>query len=127
RFWRIPLHPCANRSRTVPGGSVSGCGFPSGLRRQRTAAMDLGLQNRVVLVTGGAKGIGEGIAKVLAAEGALPVIIGRNAADNEAVVRAIVAASGQAYAVQAELTRTEECQRAVADALARFGRIEGLV
>jgi L-fucose dehydrogenase len=89
--------------------------------------MDLGLRDRVILVTGGAKGIGEGIARVLAAEGAVPVIVGRNAADNDAAVRAIAAAGGRAFAVQAELTRTEECRRAVAEAVARLGRIEGLV
>ena len=45
--------------------------------------MNLNLKNRVIIVTGGAKGIGEGIVKVLANEGAIPVIIGRNEADNQ--------------------------------------------
>ena len=40
--------------------------------------MDLGLHGRVILVTGGAKGIGASVAKVLAAEGAVPIIIGRS-------------------------------------------------
>ncbi len=40
-------------------------------------------KDKIVLVTGGAKGIGEGICKVLSTEGAVPVIIGRNADDNE--------------------------------------------
>jgi L-fucose dehydrogenase len=89
--------------------------------------MDLGLQDRVILVSGGAKGIGAGIARVLAAEGAVPIIIGHNAADNDAAVQAITSAGGQAFAVLAELTRTEECRMAVEAARARFGRIEGLV
>ena len=89
--------------------------------------MDLELQNRVILVSGGGRGIGAGIARLLAAEGAIPVVIGRDAADNDAVVGAITAAGGQAFAVQAELTCTEECRRAVTAALAQFGRIEGLV
>jgi L-fucose dehydrogenase len=86
--------------------------------------MDLGLRDRVILVTGGAKGIGLGVVRVLAAEGAIPVVVGRNGADNEAVV---AEAGGQTWAVRAELTRTEECRAAVAAAVARFGRVEGLV
>jgi L-fucose dehydrogenase len=73
--------------------------------------MNLGLQDRVILVTGGARGIGAGIVQVLAEEGAIPVIIDRDAADG----------------IQAELTRTEDCQRAVETAVARFDRIDGLV
>lgn len=89
--------------------------------------MDLGLKDRVILVTGGAKGVGAGVARVLAGEGAVPVIVGRNAADNAAAVNAITAAGGQAHAIAAELTRTDECRKAVEAVVARFGRIEGLV
>ena len=64
---------------------------------------------------------------MLAAEGAVPVIVGHDAADNEAAVRAVAAAGGRAHAVLAELTRTEECRAAVEAAVARFGRIDGLV
>lgn len=89
--------------------------------------MDLGLQNKIVLVTGGAKGIGEGIARVLAAEGAVPVIVGRNAADNAAAVDRIREAGGRAHAVQAELLETADCQRAVAEATSIAGQLDGLV
>ena len=89
--------------------------------------MDLGLQDKVILVSGGAKGIGEGIAKVLAADGVIPVVIGRNASDNDSAVRAIEASGGRAFAVRAELTQTDECRRAVEASVAKFGRIDGLV
>jgi NAD(P)-dependent dehydrogenase (short-subunit alcohol dehydrogenase family) len=89
--------------------------------------MDLHLQDRVILVTGGAKGIGAGICRVLAAEGAIPVVIGRNQGDNERLAAEIVAAGGQATAIEAELTRTAEVERAVAAAVIRHGRIDGLV
>jgi L-fucose dehydrogenase len=89
--------------------------------------MNLELDNMVILVTGGAKGIGAGIAHMLAAEGAIPVIVGHNAADNDVAVQAITAAGRQALAVTAELTRTEECRSAVQTAINRFGRLDGLV
>ncbi|WP_138992031.1 SDR family oxidoreductase [Larkinella sp. C7] len=89
--------------------------------------MNLNLQDKIIIVTGGAKGIGEGISTVLAAEGATPVIIGRNAADNQKTVDAILATGGKAFQIAAELTRPEECKKAVEQTLAQFGRIDGLV
>lgn len=85
--------------------------------------MDLQLKDKVVIVSGGAKGIGEGIVKVLAAEGAIPVIIGRREDDNLKVLAAISTGSQ----VTAELTRPEECERAVKEVVAKYGRIDGLV
>jgi L-fucose dehydrogenase len=89
--------------------------------------MDLQLQDKVIIVTGGAKGIGEGIARVLAKEGAIPVIIGRNEADNQQAVAAIAAAGGRAGQVVAELAEPEACAAAVRAVIAQFGRIDGLV
>ena len=51
--------------------------------------MDLQLKDKVIVVTGGAKGIGQGIVQVLAAEGALPIIVGRSEADNLLAIRAV--------------------------------------
>jgi len=89
--------------------------------------MDLQLQDKVIIVTGGAKGIGEGIVQVLAKEGAVPVIVGRNEADNQQTVAAIEAAGGRAWQVVAELAEPDECARAVQAVVAQFGRIDGLV
>jgi L-fucose dehydrogenase len=89
--------------------------------------MDLGLHDQVILVTGGAKGIGQGIVQVLAAEGAIPVVVGRSVEDNDATVRAVADAGGRAWAVRAELTRSEDCRQAVEATITRFGRIQGLV
>jgi L-fucose dehydrogenase len=89
--------------------------------------MDLQLKGKVIPVTGGAKGIGLGIAIELAAEGALPIIIGRNAQDNEQAIAAIAAKGGQAQQVVAELSNPDDCAKAVAAIAARYGRIDGWV
>jgi NAD(P)-dependent dehydrogenase (short-subunit alcohol dehydrogenase family) len=89
--------------------------------------MDLQLQDKVIIVTGGARGIGEGIVRVLAAEGAIPVIIGRTEAHNQATLAAVEAAGQRAFQVVAELTRPDESEKAVNAVLQQFGRIDGLV
>ena len=86
--------------------------------------MDLDLKDKIIIVSGGAKGIGEGIVKVLAAEGAIPVIIGRNEADN---LKTIQAVNGKAAQIVAELTQPADCERAIHDVIRQFGRIDGLV
>ncbi len=89
--------------------------------------MDLQLKDKVIIVTGGAKGIGEGIVKVLAREGAIPVIIGRNEQDNLKIVAEVEATGGKAFQVEAELTQPEASEKAVHAVLEKFGRIDGLV
>src|ERR1035441_10971558 len=89
--------------------------------------MDLQLKEKVIIVSGGAKGIGEGIVKVLAAEGAIPVIAGRNEADNNELVELVQSNGGKAFYVVAELTVPEECEKIIKKVLEKFGRIEGLV
>lgn len=89
--------------------------------------MDLQLKDKIIIVTGGAKGIGEGIAKVLAKEGALPVIIGRSEEDNQKTVHSIELEGGKSFAITAELTKPEECEKAVKAVIAKFNRIDGLV
>jgi L-fucose dehydrogenase len=89
--------------------------------------MDLNLTDKVIIVTGGAKGIGEGIVKMLAAEGAIPVIIGRSKEDNLKVVDAITASGGKAHQVVAELTMPAQCEAAVRAVVEQFGRIDGVV
>jgi NAD(P)-dependent dehydrogenase (short-subunit alcohol dehydrogenase family) len=89
--------------------------------------MNLELQNKVIIVTGGAKGIGEGIVRVLAEEGALPVIIGRNEVDNLKLVDALKVKGQKALQVKAELSKPEECEYAVKEIIKLAGRIDGLV
>ena len=89
--------------------------------------MDLELKDKIVIVTGGAKGIGEGIVQALAAEGALPVIVGRNEDDNLRIVKAVENNKGKAWQVVAELTKPSECEKAVNAVIEKFDRIDGLV
>ena len=89
--------------------------------------MNLHLENKIIIVTGGAKGIGLGICKVLASEGAIPVIIGRKESDNQIAIKEIEAAGGKAKSVVAELTKPEECENAIKQIVAEFGRIDGLI
>lgn len=89
--------------------------------------MDLGLKDKVIIVTGGAKGIGRGIVEVLAWEGAIPVIIGRNEKDNLEAVADLEKEGFKAVQVTGELSRPEECERVVQAVIDIFDRIDGVV
>lgn len=89
--------------------------------------MNLGLKEKVIIVTGGAKGIGEGISQSLALESAMVAIVGRNKEDNLKCIEKIQATGGQAFSFVAELTRPEECKRVVEEIVQFFGKIDGLV
>ncbi|AFK03027.1 short-chain dehydrogenase/reductase SDR [Emticicia oligotrophica DSM 17448] len=89
--------------------------------------MNLNLDSKVIIVTGGAKGIGEGIVRVLAAEGATPVIIGRNEEDNLKLVNEIKALGQACEQVVAELSVPVDCEKAIQEIMQKFGRIDGIV
>jgi L-fucose dehydrogenase len=89
--------------------------------------MDLGLKNKVIIVTGGARGIGEGIVRVLSHEGAIVAIVGRNQSDNLKLQEEIENAGGTAYSVTAELGKPADCENSIKAIVQKFGRIEGLV
>lgn len=89
--------------------------------------MDLKLKDKVIVVTGGSKGIGNGICKVLVQEGAIPVIIGRNEQDVIKAVNTIKDNGGQAFYALAELTDQVASKNAMDSVIKEFGRIDGLV
>ncbi|MGY4383105.1 L-fucose dehydrogenase [Pedobacter sp. UYP24] len=89
--------------------------------------MDLQLKDKVIIVTGGAKGIGEGIVSVLAREGAIPVIVGRNESDNLKAADKIKATGANCFQVVAELADPAAAEKAIAAVVEQFGRIDGLV
>ncbi|MFI5453101.1 SDR family oxidoreductase [Pedobacter sp. UC225_61] len=89
--------------------------------------MNLNLTHKIIIVTGAAKGIGAAIVKVLAAEGALPIIIGRNEGDNLKLVDEIKALGQQVDFVTAELTNPEASKHVVETIINRYGKIDGLI
>lgn len=89
--------------------------------------MDLHLQDKIIIVTGGAKGIGKAICNSLGAEGAIPVIVGRNAGDNQEALSEIINSGGKAFAVAAELGLPDASMKVVNETVEKYGRIDGLV
>ncbi len=89
--------------------------------------MDLQLNDKVIIVSGGAKGIGEGITRALALEGALPVIIGRSEADNIKLINQLRLEGLTADCVTAELTKPDQCEACIKQIAAKYNRIDGLV
>lgn len=88
--------------------------------------MDLGLQGRVVAVTGGASGIGAAVSEVLAEEGAVPVVIARRDPP-EGFMAALRERSAGAGFVKADLARDAEVRAAVAALRAGWGQVYGIV
>lgn len=89
--------------------------------------MNLGLQKKVIIVTGGAKGIGEGIVQTLVQEGAWPVIVGRSEEDNKKTAEAYTVDKSPLFFVTAELTEPAVCMQVINEVIKQFGRIDGLV
>lgn len=88
--------------------------------------MDLGLSGKVVIVTGGASGIGAAISEGVAAEGGIPVILARSAPPDGFMER-VHALCPDALLIPTELTDDSACAAAVAQTVARFGGVYGLV
>ena len=89
--------------------------------------MNLDIKDKIIIVTGGSKGIGGGIVSLLAKEGAVPIIIGRNKKDILSAFKKLQENGYKAGYAFAELTKPEECKKAVSHVLDQFGRIDGLV
>lgn len=89
--------------------------------------MDLGLNKKVIIVTGGANGIGAGIVAVLTAEGAIPVILDNDHDQMNKVVEHYAQKRIRVGGVKVDLTQRNQCETAVKTILSEFGSIHGLV
>ncbi len=85
------------------------------------------VKNKTIIVTGSGGGIGEGIAKRLAAEGAQVIVNDINAEQGERVVKDIVSAGGVASFFAADVTKSADVKALVAAAVARYGALDVMV
>jgi NAD(P)-dependent dehydrogenase (short-subunit alcohol dehydrogenase family) len=85
------------------------------------------LDGKIAIVTGASRGLGEGIARRLAAEGAATVVSGRNDAQGQAVVEAIRASGGRAAWTRADVGRPGDCAALIEFAVREFGGLDILV
>ncbi len=86
--------------------------------------MDLYLKDKVVIVTGGAKGIGEAVCRTLVEEGAIPVIVDKDAVAGTALKSTL---GGKSEFVETDLVSPEACRRVLSFTGEKFGTVDGIV
>jgi L-fucose dehydrogenase len=89
--------------------------------------MDLRLKDKVIVVTGGAKGIGAAIVKGCAWEGAIPVIADRDTAAGEKLESELRTAGAACGFFAADLVNPSDCQQVVEESAKTYGQIDALV
>jgi NAD(P)-dependent dehydrogenase (short-subunit alcohol dehydrogenase family) len=89
--------------------------------------MDLQLKDKVVIVTGGAKGIGAAIVHSLTAEGAVPVIVDRDAEAGKRLQNKLQESNLNCTLINVDVETPESCSQSIEQTLKTFGRIDALV
>lgn len=89
--------------------------------------MDLGLKDKVIIVTGGGAGIGEGISRACLAEGARVVVLSRLSENVQHFMAEMQSVKAPCTLIEAHLEDTNRCREALAEVEQRFGAIDGLV
>lgn len=89
--------------------------------------MNLQLRDKVILITGGAKGIGAATAHALGQEGAVPVVIDRDAEAGEKLRTQLSRAGVRCALISTELTSAESCSQAVEQSFKEYGQLDALI
>ncbi len=89
--------------------------------------MDLGLKDKVIIVTGGGAGIGEGISRACLAEGARVVVLSRRSDNVRHFMAEMESDGAPCTLIEAHLEDTDRCREAIAEVERQFGEIYGLV
>lgn len=89
--------------------------------------MNLHLQDKVIIVTGGAKGIGGAITRLIAEEKGIPVVADRSGEDTQKLMAELKGRGVKCHHIVGELSDPETCKKVVEETLQHFKGIDGLV
>jgi L-fucose dehydrogenase len=89
--------------------------------------LDLGLKDKLIVVTGGGAGIGAGISRACLAEGTRVIILGRRSENVQTFMAEMASMKANCHLIEVHLEDTDRCRQAVAEIEDRFGDIYGLV
>ena len=89
--------------------------------------MDLALKDKVVVITGGALGIGAAVSEACAAEGAIPVMVNRDSEAARSFAARLRGAGSRCELLTIDLQEPESCKEAIEETMRRCGRIDALV
>lgn len=89
--------------------------------------MDLNIKEKVVIITGGSKGIGEGITRCIADEGGIPVMAGRSKEEGRNLVAELKSQGKESHFIAVELASKEDCKKVVEEVIWKYNKIDALI
>src|ERR1700722_5423865 len=89
--------------------------------------MNLQLRDKVVLISGGAKGIGAATVRALSEESAIPVIVDRDAEAGEKLRDDLIRSGNRCFLIVADLASAESCAGSVKQAVQEYGQLDVLI